>query len=176
MAQLWQLIETIENGTSLDRSVVVTFTDRQACVDYMGTDYQPTEGVKFTLEIEPIDHSNTEFDDRQVALAAHLGCSLESINELRHGDNLYDSDDEPGEYLVLTDSEADDAFKASVENYVEECILDQLPRQYRMYFDTEAFTRDVRIGDGRSPSLASYDGAENEEMVDDTWYYIYRVN
>jgi hypothetical protein len=120
--------------------------------------------------------TDTEHDRKTLALAAHLKVSPDTISECRHGDNQYECDAEPGEYLVLTDSEADAAFKVSVENFIDECVLLGFPAQYIGYFNSEAYIRDVELGDGRGPSLASYDGAEQEQQVDGVWYYIYRVN
>lgn len=120
--------------------------------------------------------TDSEHDPKVLALAAHLKVSPDTISECSHGDNQYESDAEPGEYLVLTDSEADDAFKQSVESHVDDCVLGQIPEQYRSYFDTDRFVRDVEMGDGRGPTLAAYDGDEQEEQIDGEWYYIYRVN
>lgn len=171
--ELYQLVETIVGG---ERTVIATFArDRRKAEEYMRSDYEPKEDIQFTLEIEEIDPNDSSFDNCVIALAAHLGCSLESISEVPFSDDTYESDDEPGEYRVLTDSEADDVFKASVENYIDECILPECPEHIRNYFDTERFIQDVRLSDGRGPSLAWYDGAENEECVGDEWYFIYRV-
>lgn len=79
------------------------------------------------------------------------------------------------EYLVLTDEEADQAWDESLENYIDECVLPELPRSYRQYFDCEKFKADCSY-DGRGHTLASYDGEELEETVDGTTYFIYRTN
>jgi hypothetical protein len=120
--------------------------------------------------------TDNEHEPKALALAAHLKVSPDTISECKFGNDLYECENEPGEYLVLTDSEADVAFEQSVENYVDECVLTEIPERYRFYFDTAAFVRDVEMNDGRGPTLAGYDGAENEEQIDGTWYYIYRVN
>jgi hypothetical protein len=120
--------------------------------------------------------TDNEHEPKVLALAAHFKVSPDTISECRFGNDLYECEDEPGEYLVLTDEEADKAFHESVENYVEECILGEIPEAYRAYFDTEKYINDVRMGDGRGPTLAICDGAEEEERVDGTWYFIYRVN
>jgi hypothetical protein len=169
--KLYQLVETIVGG---ERTVIVTFArDHRKVEDYMRSEYEPKEDIQFTLEIEEIDPKDSSFDNKTIALAAHLGCSLESIN--CNYDDTYDSDDEPGEYRVLTDSEADDAFKEYQESYIDECILPECPEHIRDYFDTERFIRDVQLSDGRGPSLASYDGDENEEHVNGEWFFIYRL-
>jgi len=83
-----------------------------------------------------------------------------------------------GEFLVLNDREADELFEDQIENYIDECILHELPEPYRYYFDNEKFIRDVRLSDGRGPTLAGYDGAEQETRLDEIedWVFIYRVN
>jgi len=82
---------------------------------------------------------------------------------------------ENSEYLVLTDDEADEKWDDFLEDYIDECILYQLPEMYRTYFDRDAWKSDAKY-DGRGNSLSSYDGSENEETVNGTTYYIYRTN
>lgn len=84
------------------------------------------------------------------------------------------------EYLVLTDSEADDAAYNSVMSIWEDCYLTKEVRQQlgflENYIDLEAATEDAIKADGRGHTLASYDRKENEEKVNETYYYIYRTN
>ena len=80
------------------------------------------------------------------------------------------------EYDVLTDSEADDRMEEELDNYIEECIYPQITDEYlRNYFDEDAWKSDARM-DGRGHIISRYDGCENEEKVNDTWYYIFRQN
>ena len=79
------------------------------------------------------------------------------------------------EYLVVDDSRADELWDEDLENYIEDCILGELPSNLRSYFDNEAWKRDARV-DGRAHSLASYDGDELSEDVGETTWYIYRRN
>ena len=79
------------------------------------------------------------------------------------------------EYLILDDSEADDRWEQYIDDYIDECVLPDLPERYQCYFDREAFMRDCK-SDGRGHSLAGYDGIENEATVERTTYYIYRTN
>ncbi len=111
---------------------------------------------------------------KMVALAKHLECTLEealTITESAYDTFEYGSE----EYYVYTDSEADDANDQSIDNYIDECILPELPERYRRYFDDEAFKRDARY-DGRGHNLAGYDGNEEYQAVDGITYYIYRHN
>jgi len=93
-----------------------------------------------------------------------------------------DPDDYNNDYLVLTDSEADDKWEESLDSYIEECITPELDKldtlgnlSAYIKFDEEMWKRDARM-DGRGHSLASYDGEENEETVNGETFYIYRIN
>ena len=79
------------------------------------------------------------------------------------------------EYLILTDSEADDAQDAQLENDIDELILPEIPNAYRSYFDNEAWKKDAKQ-DGRGHSLASYDGTESSQTVGIETFCIYRTN
>jgi len=116
-------------------------------------------------------------DDRIIALMKHLDITPEEayndIEESRYGNNNYKYGNQ--EYLVLTDSEADNLLDECLDNYINECIISQLPKAYQNYFDSESWKHDAK-NDSRGYSLASYNGREYEEEVDGTTYYIYRKN
>jgi len=78
-----------------------------------------------------------------------------------------------GEYLVVTDDEADELWDQSLDSYIDDCL--EIPETMAAYFDREAWKKDARM-DGRGHSLSGYDGEECEETVDDVTYYIYRTN
>ena len=126
-------------------------------------------------DIEIIEMLN-EFKDpaKVLALGKFLGLTLEETKELN--ETNYDIIEHGSyEYLVLDDNEADQKWEESIENYIDECILPELPEFAKKYFDNEAFKRDASF-DGRGHSLASYDGVENEQISNNETYYIYRVN
>ena len=79
------------------------------------------------------------------------------------------------EYLILTDSEADDKWDNALEDYIDECIIPEIPEDYQIYFDREKWKRDARH-DGRGHSIATYDGDEDEVEYNGETYYIYRMN
>lgn len=93
----------------------------------------------------------------------------EVLIQSAYDDNLFEYGS--SEYLVCTDSEADDLWDEDLENYIDECILHELPEAYRNYFDREDWKSDARM-DGRGHSLNRYDG--NEYEVDG--FYIYQTN
>ena len=90
------------------------------------------------------------------ALANYLNISTEEITQ-HH--NYFDTPE--GDYIVLTDYEADEAWEESIDSYIDECILPELPERYQMYFDRNQFHYDAQM-DGRGHSLSSYDGIEHE--------------
>lgn len=79
------------------------------------------------------------------------------------------------EFLVLTDSEADEAWDESLDNYIEECIMPEIPEYLQNYFDCEAWKAAAQYN-GRGHSLSSYDGCETEIRFFDEYFYIYRTN
>jgi hypothetical protein len=111
-------------------------------------------------------------DEKAQALAQHLGVKPSDITVI---DELENYEVDGSEYRVLTDSEADEANDESIQNYIDDCILPELPEAYRFYFDDEAFMRDARM-DGRGHNLNYYDGTEYEAEINGTWYYIYQTN
>ena len=130
---------------------------------------------EFSFEIYPIDDESERF----VALMQHLNLGFDSFNDFEFDDNntfILGNGEYEEVYKVLTDNEADDAYEEDLDYYIDEIILPEIPEQYHYYFDTEKWKDDARLDGSRGNSLASYDGVENEKMVDGTTYYIYRTN
>ena len=141
-----------------------------------------------------------DYDERVIALAQHLGLNLEPdfesyVDEEATEEEQQEQKDEAilevtkeldnivegrsnmfsyynEDYLVLTDSEADNMEDSLLDNYIDECL--EIPDNIRPYFDEEKWKRDARM-DGRGHIISSYDGCEYEETVEGTTYYIYRV-
>ena len=90
------------------------------------------------------------------ALANYLDINVEEIT-----DNHSYFETPEGDYMVLTDYESDVAWEASIDSYIDECILPELPERYQMYFDRKQFHYDAQM-DGRGHSLSTYDGIEHE--------------
>lgn len=113
--------------------------------------------------------------ERILALGIELELTLdEVINGLvESGNDIIEYGNE--EYYVLTDSEADEKNDESIENYIDDCIIPELPKHLQNYFDSEAFKRDARY-DGRGHNLAGCDGNENDQKVNGITYFIYRWN
>ena len=92
--------------------------------------------------------------------------TVNSYKSFKHSDR---------EYAVMTDSEADKAWDESLDSYLDECVLSEIPENVRHYFDEEKWKDDARM-DGRGHSLNYYDGGEEEANINNVDYYIYRRN
>ena len=115
----------------------------------------------------------------------------------------YDEDNYNNDYLVLTDEEADEkakeyildslwAFNASFIAYhtdLDEEVIqaihdngkcesnnDTIHNLIKKLGDIDDFVSDAISADGRGHFMSSYDGNENEETVNGTTFYIYRLN
>ena len=113
-----------------------------------------------------------ESDPKIAALAEHLGESYGSIED--KGSDHYECSERSGEWLVLTDDEADGEASAYLDSYMDDCL--EIPDWIRPYFDAGAWKADVLRADGRGPQLSPYDGEESDVTIDGVSYYIYRVN
>jgi hypothetical protein len=121
----------------------------------------------------------TDLVTRLEALATYLGISAEDISYRYYGEDLTRAEFKPdtgGEYMVLTEKEANEAWEESLESYIDECIVPELPESMVGYFDFEVWKRDARM-DGRGHSLSGYDGEEHEIFFGDGEYLLaYRIN
>ena len=108
------------------------------------------------------------------ALAQHLqigtACIEDEIEFSGWDDCVFEA--EGGEYLVLTEGEADDRWDESLDSYIEDCL--EIPEHIRDYFDEDAWKADART-DGRGHSLSPYDGVEYTETVEDVEFCIFRT-
>lgn len=110
------------------------------------------------------------------------------------------------EYIVLTDTEADEETKGYIKeslwafnadfilshskigNNCNKAVIKAFQKMqgdlcenanelvFAMIEDFEDFVSDAIEADGRGHFLSSYDGEENEEKVNGQWFYIYRTN
>lgn len=111
-----------------------------------------------------------------------------------------DGTDEKDGYIVLTDEEADEmaaqyikdslwAFNASFlsgETGIDQSVFEAIQANGKCegnndaiescIDDIDGFIQAAIGADGRGHFMSSYDGCENEETVNGTTYYIYRIN
>ena len=172
-------METLENNTqlvnldfdseiytmTLNDLTVETFTSYDDAFEYAENNNYRIDKVTGLDEVE--------YSNEVLALAQFLGCDAENIRGFLYDNNVFEYGNK--EYLVCDDGEADRLNDLSIDSYIDDCVLPEIPEAYRNYFDDEKFKRDCAY-DGRGHNLATYDGCENEETVNGETYYIYRTN
>jgi len=102
----------------------------------------------------------------------------EEINEaVDDFDETSQTHDIPGqEVRILNEAEREEAIEETLDNYLDECILPELPESMRGYFDAEKWKRDARM-EGAGHLLNSYDGTEHEHQdTNGVWWFLYRTN
>jgi len=137
-------------------------------------------------------------EQRIEALAKHLGCDVADISESTYGEGTFDA--EGGEYLVLTDEEADElaklrirdslwAFNASfiashtkngLDDAAEKALAEMQGRLCEsanpiveaLIEDMDHFISDAISSDGRGHFISHYDGEESEQGQ----FFIFRTN
>lgn len=134
-----------------------------------------------------LNFSNFTNSEKVIALCHHLDIEItyndneeacgnqdeiDEISESSYDDSIFGYGRK--EFAVYTDPEADAACSDWLDDYIDECVLSQLPDGLRFYFNSELYKDDCIGQDGRGHILSSYDGSENEETVNGVTYYIYR--
>ena len=139
--------------------------------------------------------------EKSEAFSAYIGCEVQETRE----DNVFEPLEEPGEYLVLTDEEADEKAREYIRDSLWAFNVDFLmnfcdaldePRARKAFSKMQEnlceganelvyalvkdrfdeFVQDAIQCNGRGHFLSFYDGQENEIKYNDVWYFIYRVN
>lgn len=118
---------------------------------------------------------------RMKAFCEHFECTEEEVEIDNYNGCCFNYDD--CEYLILTDDEADEEEKRCLENYVEGCLLPELPEWCHRYFNEEEWCKDNKGLYYRPSWIAAYDGHEIEVIIKDNdgdgynnHFYIYRIN
>ncbi len=106
---------------------------------------------------------------------AHRKTLKEAFDGKEPKDRREDYTADSGQYMVLTDSEADQAEDDSFDSYLDDCVLPDLPETAREYFDRDSWKEDAKA-DGRGHAISGYDGEEREVLIEGEWLYIYRIN
>lgn len=96
---------------------------------------------------------------------------LKSIALMMHTGEVYE-DLSVDDYKVLTNDEANDAFKQYAQNYYDDIIEPEIPEYLRYYFDEDLWISDYIDETYRGDALSS-DGYEHRYTVLDNTFYIY---
>ena len=144
-------------------------TDEQI-QDLIDQDYGPQ------FFIWRMDHTNDPED-----LSAFFDeCIMSDLDEpvlaLMVEHNLFYSEAEKaidnGDWLVLTDDEADKQAYEYADLYVDD-VLQEIPDHLRRYFNADLYRSDM-LDNGRGHLLANWDECEREQTTNGTTYYLYR--
>ena len=113
-----------------------------------------------------------EIDIDKEVLEAIIDLFSVTRNTLKELDVSYNTVEIDGEeYMYGTDDEMDEVWDERLEDYIDECVLHDMPVELHRYFDREAWKSDAEH-DGRAHTLATYDGNEQES----NGIYFYRTN
>ena len=170
-------IQKIEN-----KSQLIVDDSEKGCSIHINGAATPT--TKQTERPLAMSNMKKHFEDSVRAMAEHLGIEGdEALEELENNEQVdgglrgygVSFEHDGAEYAVLDEEDADLAWDECLEDYIDECVLSDLPEVARTYFDREAWKRDAKH-DGRGHALNSYDGGEDEYRVGGHWFFIYRTN
>lgn len=134
--------------------------------------------TEYTIkQIEETDENYCE-PEKARALAAFLEIDPENvIDEIDEQSTSNEFGANGGDYLVVTDDEADVLWDEALDSYLDDCVLPEVPENMQMYFDRDAWKSDARM-DGRGHSLSPYDGDEGDgtDPVNGEYFVIFRTN
>lgn len=160
----------MESSTTIS---VKSYDYEEEIINYVTKNGGMEKTAVFLLWLEDEKNLLENLYEEEENLKAALTRAFESTCE--EDGECYSNENIEGEYRILTEDEADEAWEESLDNYIEECILPEIPKTYHFYFDEKAWKRDARM-DGRGHALNSYDGTEYEIKFNDAYYFIYREN
>lgn len=115
-------------------------------------------------------HIDDNFTWQQIVIAISEDFSLDDLSYTYN-----DSEVSCGPrftWLVLTESESNQAILDHLNNYLDEFVLPEIPQKYHTYFDREAWIRDNEAD--ACSELATHDGNEKTFTLGTEEVYIYR--
>ncbi len=144
-------------------------------------EYKDLDAEFFTFQMSDCDES---MDEEARLFSFYENAILDNVNEdeekilalMEHTAEEYsecDSHIDLDRYRVYTDREANDALDEALDEYCEEHILSQIPDCLQQYFDDEEWKSDN--SSDRGSYLGQSDGAEHEETINGSTYYIYKI-
>jgi hypothetical protein len=128
-------------------------------------------------ELISIIEKQTNFEGEDAELCAAFVKMFDlSINDLQdiEIDGTHTTTIQGITYLAGNDEAMNECWDEDLDNYLDDCILPELPQHAQSYFDRERWKEDAKNTDGRANSLNRYDGSEEEAEINGTYYYAYR--
>ena len=113
--------------------------------------------------------------EKEIAMAClkEFDLSLSDLENIKESHREHEYEVQGNDYLIGTDEEMEIFWDEDLENYIDDCVMSEIPEHYKKYFDDSEYKEDCKI-DGRAHSLARYDGEELEQKVFGENYYFYR--
>lgn len=123
---------------------------------------------KDNLYVENVLYSLLQADDSDYNTSLRKAWMGEPVDDLRKDETVND-----GEYLVLTDDEADDWEEEGLRNLFEEMTY-SVEGFLKKWLDEEGFVREC--SGNRGENINGYDGTEVEIHFGNEVFYVYRNN
>ena len=136
-------------------------------------EFTPFNSLEESRALEFIEENNFTCPEKVLALCLEDNLNTDDLDSITENNNIIEIGNR--EWLVVTDEEGDELWDECLDSFIDSCIIDEIPKHYRNYFDCEKFKQDCKY-DGRAHSLAGYDGRESTQNVNGITYYIYRTN
>ncbi len=171
-------IETLVRETEEKRARFLTYDNltlmfRALCPDLVSVGLQDLVNGLYWLC--PDCENYREHFDKHGNHPAHVLTLREAFNGEEVQDRTTPRETEDGEYMVLTDDEADSQWIEQLGQIFDDCYLPEIAPHLRDYFNRERWIEEAQQ-DGRGHTLSGYDGEEQEAEVDGETFYIYRTN
>jgi len=188
----------MSNATTNTAGLSTNLLRRLALMQHLGEDYFIIDGIAYEGTEYDARQEFTPLCDNGAEVSFSTWCAENCIEVEEFNPDNYDNN-----YLVLTDSEADDkakeyitdslwaftanflsertgldaeVFEAIQSNGKCESNNDTIYNLVQKLDDIDSFVDAAISADGRGHFMSSYDGNENEEEVNGTTFYIYRIN
>jgi hypothetical protein len=97
---------------------------------------------------------------------------ISDIEEISEDEFIVDGET----WKIMTESEYQTYSDEIIDNFIDECVLPEIPEQYRTYFDVEKFIQDIDYGGDRDGLVAAYDGVVYQQKINGVWFYFWRMD
>jgi hypothetical protein len=100
------------------------------------------------------------------------GIEISDIEEISEDEFIVDGEtwrimSEP-DYQVYSDE--------IINEYIDECVLPEIPEYLQSYFDADAYIRDIDYAGDRDGLVAPHDGVVYQHKHNDDWFCFWRID
>jgi hypothetical protein len=79
-------------------------------------------------------------------------------------------------WRIMSESEYQTYSDEIIDNFIDECVLPEIPDYLQSYFDTDAYIRDIDYAGDRDGLVAAYDGVVYQQKINGVWFYFWRMD